>query len=131
MSAGPVLVVKVQGEAGALALTDVLRGWRMSSPDRGGWRTVRVRDDYAHVRQLADLLRIRYSLSCCRCPICAAQINTGRDCMGELPQAVGPALQTIAREMRTAAARHRARNRHGRAVELEQFARQVEGVAHG
>lgn len=35
--------------------------------------------------------------------------------------------QTIAREMRAAAAKHRARHRHGRAVELEQFAARIEG----
>ena len=86
MSAGPVLVLRVQGEAGAQGFADVLRGWRMSAPDRGGWHTLKLRGDYAHVRKLGELLRVRFSLSCCRCSECAAQINTGRDCMGELPQ---------------------------------------------
>ena len=37
-------------------------------------------------------------------------------------------VQAITREMRAAAARHRTRNCHGRAVELEQFAAQLEKV---
>lgn len=45
--------------------------------------------------------------------------------------AVPSDAQAIAREMRATAARHRARHRIGRAVELEQFARKVEGMAHG
>ncbi|CAA2367835.1 hypothetical protein [Xylella phage Bacata] len=37
-------------------------------------------------------------------------------------------VQGIAREMRATAAKHRARHRHGRAVELEQFAARIEGA---
>lgn len=84
---GPVLVVKVQGEAGAQGFRDVLPGWRERVGDNygaGGWYTLRARGDFAHVRKLGELLRVRFSLSCCRCSECAAQINTGRDCIGEV-----------------------------------------------
>lgn len=85
MSAGPVLVLRVQGEHRAQAFADCLTGWRMTPPTvRGGWWTIKARGDYAHVRKLGELLRVRFALACCRCTECAAQINTGRDCMGEV-----------------------------------------------
>lgn len=98
--AGPVLVVRVQGEHRAQALADCLTGWRMIAPAApGGWWTVKARGQYAHVQRLAELLRIRYALACCGCVECAAQVNTGRDCMGAIPGRGGSLLDAARRAL--------------------------------